>query len=140
MKAHRLPSRETTLRMKAVRQRDTSAEMRVRRLLHGFGIRYRVCQRGLPGSPDISNRAGRWCVFVHGCFWHGHDSCAFAKLPKTNVAWWKAKIDANRSRDRRKAAALRARGFDVSVVWECQTRDEPLLRRKLARIINKSMR
>ena len=139
MKTHR-PTRETTLRMRAVRRRDTSAELRVRRLLYGLGVRYRVCQRNLPGTPDISNRAKRWCVFVHGCFWHGHDSCVFARLPKTNVSWWTAKIDANKARDRRKAATLRARGFLVIVVWECQSRDELLLRRKLRRILDQSIR
>jgi DNA mismatch endonuclease (patch repair protein) len=121
--------------MKAVRQRDTAPELAVRKLLHRQGIRFRVCPADLPGRPDIVNRSRRWCIFVHGCFWHGHRSCALASLPKTNRRWWTEKIDANRMRDARKEDAMRALGFRVAVVWQCELADERSLERRLGRFV-----
>lgn len=117
--------------MKAVRQHGTEPELQVRRTLHRLGARFRVCPRDLPGRPDVANKAKRWCVFVHGCFWHGHHGCRLAKLPRTNTAWWRTKISANRRRDARKEAALRALDFSVLVVWQCELVDEATLVRRL---------
>lgn len=119
--------------MKAVRQRDTAPEKAVRILLHRLGARYRICPSDLPGRPDIANKARRWCVFVHGCFWHGHASCPRARLPKTNHRWWREKIAANRARDAHKEKALRALGFRVDVVWQCELDHEPRLARRLSK-------
>lgn len=117
-------------RMKRVRQRDTKPEVEVRRLLHQAGLRFRLCPKTLPGSPDLANRRAKWAVFVHGCFWHGHRACALATLPKTNTAFWREKLTANRTRDRRKAEQLKALGFEVLVVWQCQL-SNPTLRGRL---------
>ena len=122
---------ETTARMKAVRQRDTKPERLVRLLLCRIGVRYRICPEDLPGRPDIANKKRRWCVFVHGCFWHGHEPCALARLPRTNREWWSSKIGANKERDARKEDALRALGFRVTVVWQCELKEEPRLIRRL---------
>jgi DNA mismatch endonuclease (patch repair protein) len=125
------PAAETTRRMRAVRQRDTAPELEVRRRLHALGVRYRVCPRDLPGRPDLANRAKGWALFVHGCFWHGHD-CRLGTKPKANAEWWRAKIAANRERDERKKAALEALGLRVFVVWQCELdrlTDEALLSR-----------
>src|SRR5690349_15626025 len=105
--------------MKRVRQRDTSLELRVRRGLHRRGLRYRLHDRELPGSPDLSFPSRRTAVFVHGCFWHGHD-CRLGRRPTTNSSFWAAKAIANRERDERKEAALRADGWRVFVVWQCE--------------------
>ena len=105
--------------MKSVRQRDTAPELQVRRILHGLGARFRVCPKDLPGRPDIANKARRWCVFVHGCFWHGHPNCKLARLPASNAKWWTDKIEANRKRDACKEASMRRLGFRVRVVWQC---------------------
>jgi DNA mismatch endonuclease (patch repair protein) len=112
------PNAATSARMRAVRQRDTEPEIAVRRILHGLGIRYRACPQSLPGRPDIANRKRRWAIFVHGCFWHGHD-CRLGTKPKSNAEWWLQKIAANRERDARKTKALESLGFQVLTVWQC---------------------
>lgn len=117
--------------MKAVRQSGTAPEIQVRRLLHRLGARFRVCPRDLPGRPDIVNKSRRWCVFVHGCFWHGHRSCALARLPRTNRDWWRKKIAANRNRDAKKEAAMRDLGFRVVVVWQCELSRERAVEHRL---------
>jgi DNA mismatch endonuclease (patch repair protein) len=121
--------------MKAVRQRDTAPEREVRRLLHRLGARYRVCPEDLPGRPDIANKSQRWCIFVNGCFWHGHDSCALARLPRTNHRWWSEKIGANKTRDARKEDEIRVLGFRVAVIWQCELRDERRLARRLSAFV-----
>ncbi len=124
---------ETSLRMGGVRQCDTSAEQLVRRLLYRLGARYRTGVRNLPGSPDLANRSRRWALFVHGCFWHRHAGCVRATTPKRNTAFWLAKFAANRARDMRAVRALRRLGYEVTVVWECQTFEPEKLVRRLRR-------
>jgi len=115
----------TSRRMADVRQRDTTPELAVRRALTMLGLRYRVRNRDLPGSPDIANRTRKWAVFVHGCFWHRHPGCVRSTTPKRNRAFWKKKFEANVERDARAVAALRERGFRVVTVWECETEVDP---------------
>jgi DNA mismatch endonuclease (patch repair protein) len=117
--------------MQRVRQRDTAPELALRSVLHAHGIRFRVCQRDLPGRPDLVNKRRRWAVFVHGCFWHGHAGCSKATLPKTNTAFWVAKIAANQARDERKNRALEELGYLVLTVWQCEL-DDP---RRISRIV-----
>lgn len=114
------PERRSAL-MSRIRGKDTGIELTVRKGLHRLGFRYRLGGCGLPGRPDIVLSKYRTVVFVHGCFWHGHD-CALYRLPKTRTAFWQSKVDANRERDARKAAQLRAEGWHVETVWECQIR------------------
>jgi DNA mismatch endonuclease Vsr len=111
---------ETSARMKRIRQANTKPELLVRKWLAAHGLRFRVKNRDLPGSPDIANRTKRWVVFVHGCFWHGHEGCAKATVPKSNTDFWIEKIARNKRRDRAKEAQLRESGFDVHVVWQCE--------------------
>lgn len=120
-----------------VRQKrvDTGPERIVRGILHALGLRFRLENRDLPGSPDIANRARRWAVFVHGCYWHQHEGCPRATVPKRNRAWWRAKFRANRKRDDRKRAELESAGYRSLVVWECETRDEMALTRRLRRLL-----
>jgi len=119
--------------MKKVRQRDTSAEVAVRRLLHGVGARFRINVRGLPGTPDIVNKSRKKAVFVHGCFWHYHEDCPRGRIPKNNRDFWIEKLEGNRARDQRKRGDLEDLGYNVCTVWECELTDEDRLRRKLAR-------
>ena len=121
-------------RMCRIRQRDTAPEMAVRKYLHRHGIRYRVCPRGLPGSPDLVNWSAGWAIFVHGCFWHGHEGCVLARLPKSNTEFWRAKIVANRERDLRKQRELEQLGLRVHTVWQCEIDDGDALER-LARAL-----
>jgi DNA mismatch endonuclease, patch repair protein len=127
----------TSERMRGIRQRDTAPEVTVRRLLHHLGYRFRVCAKTLPGRPDIANQRGRWAVFVHGCFWHGHIGCRLYTVPKTNSAFWKDKIVANRERDRRKESQLRNLGYRVAIVWQCELSEPEVLLRRLLRVLPK---
>jgi DNA mismatch endonuclease (patch repair protein) len=117
---------ERSARMALVRSRDTKPEMRVRRLVHSLGYRYRLHRRDLPGTPDLVFPARRKAIFVHGCFWHRHDCAMGDRLPKSRVRFWSAKIAENIQRDRRNLTKLRRLGWKALIVWECQTRGQAL--------------
>lgn len=119
--------------MARVRGRDTGPERAVRRILTGLGLRYRLHRRDLPGRPDLALGPRRIAVFVHGCFWHGHDCTRGARRPKQNAGFWAAKIERNRARDARNAADLSALGWRTLVVWECELRKAEVVRARLAR-------
>lgn len=118
-----LTAAERSRRMGRVRSKDTKPELQVRRLVHGLGYRYRLHATDLPGRPDIVFRPRRKAVFVHGCFWHRHEGCSRNRLPKSPERhdFWRNKLDGNAKRDRRNQAALREMGWDVLVIWECET-------------------
>lgn len=120
-----LTARQRSERMGRIRSTDTKPELRVRRLVHGLGYRYRVHAKGLPGRPDLVFTARRKVIFVHGCFWHRHEGCPRNRIPKSpeRRAFWRAKVDGNVLRDRKNEAALRGMGWSVLVVWECETKD-----------------
>lgn len=105
--------------MRAVKARHTSPELAVRRGLHAMGFRFRLHRRDLPGAPDIVVPRLRIAIFVHGCFWHGHDCPRGARRPKQNADYWQAKVARNASRDIANATALLTAGWRVVVVWEC---------------------
>jgi DNA mismatch endonuclease (patch repair protein) len=121
--ADTLSAEERSRRMALVRSTDTGPEMRVRRLLHGMGYRYRLHRRDLPGTPDLVFPGRRAVVLVHGCFWHRHEGCALARLPKSRKDFWVPKLEGNKARDARKVAALKDAGWRVFVVWECETKN-----------------
>ncbi len=118
--------------MARVRGKDTGPERAVRRLLTRMGLRYRLQRRDLPGSPDIVMAGRRVALFVHGCFWHGHDCRRGARQPKQNADYWRAKIARNIARDGEADARLRGLGWRPLVVWECELRDEAALVARLA--------
>lgn len=107
--------------MSRIRGRDTKPEMLIRRGLHRLGLRYQLHRRDLPGRPDLVFPSRRCVIFVHGCFWHGHD-CPMFRLPVTRTEFWRQKIEANRSRDERAAGALASGGWRRLAVWECALR------------------
>ena len=117
----------------AVAAKDTTPELRVRRLLHRMGYRFRLHRRDLPGTPDIVLPGPRKIVEVRGCFWHRHPdpACRNAVLPKVRADWWAAKLARNVERDARNLAALRAAGWSVLVLWECEVKDEAAVRGRL---------
>ncbi len=129
MADHVTPPKRSEI-MKAVGTKDTGAEMTVRRLLHAKGYRYRLHRRDLPGSPDIVFPRLRKVLFIHGCFWHGHD-CSKGRLPKSRLDYWQPKIEATKQRDRRSIEALSELGWNVAVVWQCELRNIPALMAKL---------
>lgn len=105
--------------MRRVKGRDTSPEIAVRRMLRAAGIGYRLGGQGLPGKPDIVMQGRRTVVFVHGCFWHGHDCARGSRKPKANADYWTAKLARNVARDREVGARLTNEGWRVITVWEC---------------------
>jgi DNA mismatch endonuclease (patch repair protein) len=121
--------------MARVKDRDTAPEWVVRRLLWSLGARYRLHARGLPGKPDIVMAGRRLVVFVHGCFWHGHDCARGARVPKANRDYWLAKVARNRARDIDSRERLEAAGWRVEAVWECELKDRTALAARLREMI-----
>lgn len=126
--------------MARVKSRDTQPEKRVRRILTDLGARYRLHRKDLPGSPDLVMPGRRLAIFVHGCFWHGHDCPRGARVPKANRDYWLAKVARNTARDARNVSDLAAAGWRVETVWECQLKDEETLRARLAAVLDETAR
>lgn len=124
-----------SLMMAKVRSRDTAPELRVRKLAHALGRRFRLHRRDLPGTPDLVFPRFKLAIFVHGCFWHRHPGCVRASMPLINVEFWKVKFQRNCIRDTRALDALTNLGWRVAVIWECETRSEPRLREILSTIL-----
>lgn len=122
--------------MARIRRRDTVPELTVRRIAHRMSLRFRLQRKDLPGCPDLVFPKHRLAVFVHGCFWHRHEGCRYASTPKSRITFWREKFVANVARDARQEVALRAIGWQVLVIWQCETRDEAAVKRKLAASID----
>lgn len=125
--------------MAAIRSRDTVPEMRVRRLVHGLGCRFRLGGCGLPGKPDLVLRRHRTVIFVHGCFWHQHN-CSDGRLPLTRKSYWHPKLVHNVRRDHKNSRILRRMGWRVITIWECQTAAPNRLLARLGRALGKTTR
>ena len=122
--------------MRRVKGRDTAPELIVRRALTRLGAGYRLHRKDLPGSPDIVLPGRRLALFVHGCFWHGHDCARGARVPKSNRDYWLAKVARNRARDQASAAALTASGWRVETIWECDLKDAEGLKARLQHLLS----
>jgi DNA mismatch endonuclease (patch repair protein) len=117
---------ERSALMSRVKAKDSRAEMAVRSLAHRMGFRFRLHVADLPGKPDLVFRGLSKIVFIHGCFWHGHNCRAGKNTPASNRAYWSQKLERNKIRDRRNAARLRRTGWGVMTIWECQANSEKL--------------
>lgn len=124
--------------MSGIRGKDTSPERMVRSLVHRMGYRFRLHGKHLPGRPDLVLARHSTVIFVHGCFWHRHEGCRFAYVPKSRVEFWKAKFRANRERDQRVQRELRQLGWRVILVWECELRQPQGVRTRLKRLLRQS--
>ncbi len=120
--------------MQAIRGKDTAPELLIRSTLHRLGFRFRLHRKDLPGTPDIVLPGRRSALFVNGCFWHGHE-CARGALPASNREFWERKITKNRERDQRAGAQLKKNGWRVLTVWQCETKDQAALKKKLSRFL-----
>ncbi|MBY5917748.1 DNA mismatch endonuclease Vsr [Rhizobium leguminosarum] len=132
---------ETRSRVMArVKGRDTEPELKVRRLLRSMGMHYRLHAKELPGCPDIVFRKRKKAIFVHGCFWHGHDDgiCKRGKRPETRRDFWDKKLNSNIQRDRTNQDALRSLGYGALVIWECDLKDESAVRSRLQAFLTDS--
>jgi DNA mismatch endonuclease (patch repair protein) len=130
----RLTPQARSANMKAVRRKNTAPEMALRRLLHAAGYRYRLHIRELPGSPDVVFPGRRKAIFVHGCFWHGHD-CRAGRPPESRQEYWLPKIERNRQRDAAASAALSQSGWRTLSVWQCEVADRAKLATKMAEFL-----
>lgn len=109
--------------MAAIRNKNTIPELVVRSLLHSLGYRFRLHKKELPGKPDLFLKKFNAAIFIHGCFWHQHKGCKYASVPKSNVDFWSDKLRNNIERDKRNIKALKGQGYNVKIIWECETRD-----------------
>jgi|TARA_B100001964_G_scaffold181878_1_gene201212 DNA mismatch endonuclease (patch repair protein) len=114
--------------MSKIRSKNTRPELAVRKYLYSNGFRYRLHNRKLPGKPDITNQSKKTAVFVNGCFWHQHEGCKKAAIPKSNKSYWLPKLEKNVARFNDNTNKLLDMGWKVFIVWECETKDEDVLK------------
>ena len=110
--------------MAAIKSKNTKPEIEVRKILHEMGYRFRLHRKDLPGNPDIVLPKYKTAIFVNGCFWHQHEGCKYACLPKTKTDFWKNKLEGNKKRDRLKQSQLNELGWKIINVWECEIKDK----------------
>ena len=120
------PSHIRSYNMSRIKSKDTKPELLIRSYLHSKGLRYKLHDKKLPGKPDLVFPRYRTVLFVHGCFWHMHENCKFASIPKTKTEWWIAKLSKNVERDEKNVKELTERGWNVLIHWECEKSSEDL--------------
>lgn len=130
----RLDAERRSRLMQKVGTKDTGPEKAVRSMLHRLGYRFRLHRKDLPGTPDIVFPSRKLVIFVHGCFWHSH-GCSKGQLPKSRLDYWGPKLCANTERDARNVAALRATGWNVAIVWQCELADPKALATRLQHLL-----
>lgn len=123
-----------SVRMSRIRDKDTRPGLALRSALHRLGLRYRLHDRSLPGKPDLVFRRRKVVVFVHGCFWHRHQGCTVATIPKSNADFWREKFARNVRRDGSNRRALETMGWRVLVAWECQLSSRVKLEKEALRL------
>lgn len=131
-----IPPAERSEIMSRVRSKNSRPEMLVRRLVFSEGYRYRLHDRKLPGCPDLVFRGRSKVIFVHGCFWHRHEKCALARMPKSRLDFWEPKLTANKERDARNRKLLAKEGWKVLTIWECDIRNMEQLKRTIKRFLD----
>lgn len=112
--------------MSRIRSSNTKPELLVRKFLHANGFRYRLHVKTLPGKPDIVLPKYKTVIFIHGCFWHGHENCKYYKVPQTRTEWWLNKINTNKANDEKAVRALKKEGWKIISVWECELKKHEL--------------
>jgi DNA mismatch endonuclease, patch repair protein len=132
--ADNLTTEQRKKNMTAIRSRHTKPEIIVRSILHRLGFRFRLHDKKFPGKPDIILPKHKTVIFVHGCFWHQHKGCKRSTIPKSNTDYWIPKLTGNVKRDVQHKADLKKTGWNVAVVWECETKDTEKLAKKLENI------
>ncbi|MEX2206028.1 MAG: DNA mismatch endonuclease Vsr [Myxococcota bacterium] len=136
----RISAERRSENMRRIRSKGMKPELRVRRLVHGMGYRYRLHYRSLPGRPDVVLPSLQCVILVHGCFWHHHQSrrCKISRLPKSNRNYWLPKLKATNERDKLTVRRLRSLGWAVLVIWECELGNEASLLVRLREFLDRS--
>ena len=119
-------SEQRARNMSAIKSKNTKPEIKVRKVLHSMGYRFRLHRKDLPGSPDIVLPKYKTVIFVHGCFWHRHENCKYASTPKTRQEFWEAKFRENINRDKLNQENLSSKGWKIIIVWECEIKDKDI--------------
>ncbi len=122
--------------MAMIRSTNTKPELLVRKYLHAQGYRYKLHDKTLPGKPDLVLPKYRTVIFIHGCFWHGHNNCKYYVVPKTKTEWWLNKIDRNKANDAKAVKALKKQGWKVITIWECGLKPKKI-EKTLERVVKK---
>jgi DNA mismatch endonuclease (patch repair protein) len=133
--ADKLTPERRSANMARIKDRDTKPEITVRRMVHGMGYRYRLRKKDLPGKPDLVFGPRRKVIFVHGCFWHQHN-CPAGRIPDSRREYWKPKLHRNVDRDADNGRRLEAAGWDILVIWECETEDADALTARLLEFLS----
>ena len=120
------PPATRSYNMSRIKGKDTKPEMLVRRFLHAQGFRYRLHVKDLPGKPDIVLPKYKTVIFIHGCFWHGHEDCKYYVVPKTRTEWWLNKINSNIANDKKVAKILKQEGWKIITLWGCQLKQDKI--------------
>lgn len=131
----RLTPERRSWNMSRIRSKNTKPEISVRSLLHRMGYRFSLRRKDLPGRPDIVLQKYKTVIFVHGCFWHRHKGCFRATIPKSNRKYWKLKLENNATRFDNNKSKLRILGWKCAIIWECETKDQSKLARKIKCIL-----
>lgn len=131
-----LSKQERSEIMARVRPKNSRPEMLVRRLVFAMGYRYRLHGKDLPGCPDLVFRVRKKVIFVHGCFWHRHENCALARMPKSRLDFWGPKLQGNRKRDDKNRRALAREGWKVLTIWECQLKNADRVSARIGRFLD----
>lgn len=136
----KLTPRQRSAHMARIGRANTLPELKVRRLLHRLGYRFRLQWNGAPGRPDVAFPGRRRAIFVNGCFWHAHEGCNTHRVPKTRTDFWQQKFAKNRERDQRLLTAARQLGWECLVIWECEVDDTAAMSKRLTRFVGSTTR
>jgi DNA mismatch endonuclease, patch repair protein len=135
----KLTQQRRSANMRQIRSKDTAPELAIRRIAHGMGYRYRLHRKDLPGKPDLTFPGRKKVVFLHGCFWHQHQGCREGRLPRTHAEYWGPKLAHNCERDALAVSKLKALGWDVLTLWECEVEKDPTsVSRRLRQFLGES--
>jgi DNA mismatch endonuclease, patch repair protein len=122
--------------MRKIRAKHTSPELMVRRIVHKMGFRYRLHVAKLPGKPDLVFSRMKKIVEVRGCFWHQHRTCGDSHIPKSRIDYWRPKLTRNKRRDKKNESQLRAEGWDLLIVWECELKDVRAVSKRISKFLS----
>lgn len=127
---------ERSKRMALVKNKNTKPEMLVRSMVYGLGYRYRLHDKQIPGKPDLVFKSRKKVIFIHGCYWHRHEKCKLARLPKSRLDFWLPKLESNKIRDQKNQKLLRDMGWKFLVIWECEIGNQDKLKEKITNFLS----